>query len=134
MAVLQIEHRVRDFDSWKAAFDSDPVGRERGGVRSYRIMHSARDPNLVLIELELDGVSEAEAFLERLRELWGRIVEEGLIEAPTARIAEEVESRPSSRSAPSRARGRGAASVAARSTREGGRRAPRRSAPSGVTR
>ncbi len=93
MAVLQIEHRVRDFDSWKAAFDSDPVGREQGGVRSYRILRTAGDPNLVLIELELDGVSEAEAFLERLRGLWSRIVAEGLIEAPTARIAEEVESR-----------------------------------------
>ena len=26
MAILQIQHAVRDFDRWKQAFDSDPVG------------------------------------------------------------------------------------------------------------
>lgn len=93
MAVLKIEHRVRDFDSWKKAFDGDPVGREQGGVRGYRILRATTDPNLVFIELELDGVSDAEAFLVRLRTLWSRVVDEGLIEAPTARIVEEVESR-----------------------------------------
>ena len=33
MPTLQIEHAVRDYDSWKAAFDSDPVGREQEGDR-----------------------------------------------------------------------------------------------------
>jgi hypothetical protein len=33
MTTLQIEHGVRDYDAWKQAFDSDPVGREAGGVR-----------------------------------------------------------------------------------------------------
>jgi hypothetical protein len=93
MAVLRIEHRVRDFDSWKAAFDGDPVGRQRGGVRSYRILRAADDANLVLIELEFDDAAAAEAFRERLQAMWSRVVAEGLIEAPTARIAEEVERR-----------------------------------------
>jgi hypothetical protein len=29
MPTLQIEHSVRDFDSWKAAFDSDPAGASK---------------------------------------------------------------------------------------------------------
>jgi hypothetical protein len=92
MAVLQIEHRVRDFDSWKAAFDSDPVGRQAGGVRRYRIMRPSDDRDNVLIELQFDGTEEAVAFRERLQTMWSRVVAEGLIEPPTTRVVEEIES------------------------------------------
>lgn len=34
MPILQIEHTVRDYDAWKQAFESDPVGRKQGGARS----------------------------------------------------------------------------------------------------
>jgi hypothetical protein len=27
MYILRIEHPVSDYDAWKAAFDSDPIGR-----------------------------------------------------------------------------------------------------------
>ena len=73
MPILQIEHGVDDYESWKRAFDNDPVGRERGGVRRYRISRPTDDPNYVLIDLEFDTMSEAEAFLSALRELWGRV-------------------------------------------------------------
>jgi hypothetical protein len=33
MYILRIEHPVPDFEGWKTAFDSDPVGREKSGVR-----------------------------------------------------------------------------------------------------
>lgn len=33
MYVLHIEHKVANFEGWKQAFDSDPVGRERLKVR-----------------------------------------------------------------------------------------------------
>jgi hypothetical protein len=38
MYILRIEHPVPDYDTWKASFDSDPIGRERSGVRRYRIL------------------------------------------------------------------------------------------------
>jgi hypothetical protein len=89
--VLQIEHPVRDFASWKEAFDADPVGRERGGVRRYRILRPVDDPAYVMVELELDSVEEAESFLAALRELWSRAEAQGLMASPQARIAETVE-------------------------------------------
>ena len=92
MAILQVEHRVRDYDAWKQAFDSDPVGRREGGVRQYRIARTADDPNLVLIELEFDEQSMAEAFGARLRELWGRMGDDLGLESPQARIVDVVES------------------------------------------
>lgn len=90
MHVLRIEHAVPDFDAWKQTFDSDPVGRERGGVRRYRILRPADDPNYALIDLEFESSAEAEAFLAALRELWSRV---DVMRDPDARILELVESR-----------------------------------------
>jgi hypothetical protein len=93
LPILQIEHRVRDFERWKNAFDSDPVGRDQGGVRAYRIARRVDDPNFVAIELDFDGVSEAEAFRGKLQELWGRAGDELGLEGPVARILEVVETK-----------------------------------------
>ncbi len=92
MPVLQIDHRVRDYDTWKAVFDGDPVGRAAGGVRSHRIACLGSDPNHVLIELEFDSTGEAEAFRERLLGLWSSAGERLGLESPDARIVEVVES------------------------------------------
>ena len=92
MAILQIAHPVPNFDAWKETFDSDPVGRERSGVRRYRILRSTNDPNYAMVDLEFDGVGEAEAFLAELRELW-RGVQGTIIENPQARIVEVIESK-----------------------------------------
>lgn len=90
MHVLRIEHPVPDFDAWKHAFDSDPIGREQGGVRGYRVLRAVDDSNYALIDLEFDDSAAAEAFLVTLRELWGRV---DVMRDPRARIVEVVESR-----------------------------------------
>ena len=91
MTILQVQHAVRDFDAWKKSFDSDPVGREEGGVRGFRILRGTDDPNFVVIELEFDGSAEAEAFGAKLRGLWGRVGDELGLEGPQARVLESVE-------------------------------------------
>ena len=92
MHVLQIEHPVPDFETWKRAFDGDPVGRERSGVRRYRVMRPIDDGRYAIIELEFDSLGEAEAMERSLRELWGR-VEGRVMTDPKTRIVEIVESR-----------------------------------------
>ncbi|MDQ4082013.1 MAG: hypothetical protein M3123_03885 [Actinomycetota bacterium] len=93
MTILQIEHRVADFDRWRTAFESDPVGREEGGVRRYRILRPLDDPNYVVVELEFESASDAEAFRGELHSLWER-AREGLgLENPLARVVEVVETR-----------------------------------------
>ena len=91
MTILQIQHATRDFDAWKQSFESDPVGREQGGVRRYRILRGTDDPNFAVIELEFDSSGEAEAFGAKLRELWGRVGDELGLEGPQARVLESVE-------------------------------------------
>jgi hypothetical protein len=92
MPIVRIEHPVPNFDGWKAAFDSDPVGRERSGVRRYQILRSVDDPNFVMIDLEFDTKGEAEAFLAAMRQVWSQ-VEGTIMTKPQARIVEIVESK-----------------------------------------
>jgi hypothetical protein len=88
--ILQIEHPVPDFDAWKEAFDSDPLGRERSGVRRYRVLRPVDDPKYIMVDLEFDSSSEAEAFRAALEGLWRRVEVVG--ESPRTRIVEAVES------------------------------------------
>ncbi len=89
MIVLRIEHTVADYEAWKQAFDADPAGRERSGVRRYRILRAMDDPNYVMIDLEFDTIGDAEALLASLRPIWDR-VQGTLMSDPQARIAESV--------------------------------------------
>lgn len=90
MYVLHIEHPVPDFNGWKQAFDSDPVGRVKSGVRRYRILRPVDNANFAIIDLELDTLNQAEALLASLRELW-KNVEGRVMMNPQARISEAVE-------------------------------------------
>lgn len=33
MLILQIEHKVPNYEGWKKAFDSDPISRKKSGVK-----------------------------------------------------------------------------------------------------
>lgn len=90
MTILRIEHPVPNYETWKQAFDSDPVGRKQSGVRRYQILRAIDDPNYVMIDLAFDTKSEAEALLAAMREVWGR-VEGTVMWKPQARIVEVVE-------------------------------------------
>ena len=92
MYMLRIEHPVPSYDGWKQAFDSDPVGREKSGVRRYQILRPIDNPNFVMIDLEFDTVGQAEALLAAMRAVWGR-VEGTIMMNPQARIVETVETR-----------------------------------------
>lgn len=92
MLTLQLEHAIRDFAMWKAAFDRDPIDRRALGVLRHRIARPADDPNYVVVELDFDSTGEAEACRTALAELWrSREAAPALVGAPTVRILEAVE-------------------------------------------
>ena len=93
--IVQIEHPIRTWDAWKAAFDSDPIRRQESGVRRYRIVRPMDDPNYIAVDLEFDDASRAVAFREALENMWrspqaALVLGEG---SPRARVVEAVESR-----------------------------------------
>lgn len=92
MYSLRIEHPVPSFEGWKKAFESDPIGREKSGVRRYHILRPLDDANYVMIDLEFDTLNQAEAVLAALHALWSR-VEGQVMTNPQARIVEMVETR-----------------------------------------
>ena len=92
MPTLHIEHSVGDYDTWKrTAFDADPVGRAKSGVRRHRISRPVDDPNFVMIELEFETRPEAEMMRATLQKLWRNPLAQ--IGAPAARIIEIVENK-----------------------------------------
>ena len=92
MYMLRIEHPVPSYEGWKQAFESDPVGRKKSGVRRYQILRPIDNPNYVMIDLEFNTQSEAEALLAAMRGVWGR-VEGSIMTDPQARIAEVADSK-----------------------------------------
>ena len=92
MVIVRIEHPVPDYEVWKRAFDSDPVGRQGSGVRRYRVLRVLDDPNYVTIDLDFDSSGEAEGFLTAMRTVWDRVAGT-VMSSPQARIVEAVETK-----------------------------------------
>jgi ribose 5-phosphate isomerase len=92
MIILQIEHPVPDYNGWKKAFDSDPMGRKQSGVKRYKIYRQSDNANNVIVDLEFDTIDEAKDLQAKLKQLWNQ-VEGKIITGPKARIIEMVESR-----------------------------------------
>ena len=92
MYKLCIEHPVPSYENWKRAFDSDPVRREKMRVRRYQILRPVDNPNYVMIQLEFDTASDADALLNAMRAVWSR-VEGTIMRDPKAQIVEIVETK-----------------------------------------
>ena len=92
MSVVQLEHPVKDFEMWKAAFDRDPIDRRGLGVRRHRVLRPLDDPNYVVVELDFDTPEQAAACRVALDRLWAsRVDAPALLGAPRVRIVESVE-------------------------------------------
>jgi hypothetical protein len=90
MYMLRIEHPVPNYAGWKKAFDSDPAGRKKLGVRRYRVLRPVDNPKYVIIDLEFGTREQAEALLAAMRAVWSK-VEGSIMRDPLAHIAEAVE-------------------------------------------
>ena len=90
MVILQIEHKVPNFDGWKKAFESDPINRKKSGVLRCSILRPIDDPNYVIIDLEFDNLKDAENTLSALRNLW-KDVEGKVMMNPQTRILDVIE-------------------------------------------
>src|ERR671933_3016155 len=95
MHILRIEHPIRDFDTWKGAFDRLSDFRQQSGVRRYRVLRPTDDPYYLMIDLEFDSSSEAESYLAALwRNVWSSWeAASALVSEPQTRIVEAVEIR-----------------------------------------
>ena len=73
MIVLQLEHNVSSYDGWKKAFDSDPIGRKKSGVKRYQLYQSVDDPKYVVIDLYFDNLEDGARALKSIQEMWSKV-------------------------------------------------------------
>ena len=62
MPTLQFEHPIKDYATWKDAFDRDPVDRRGLGVRRHVIYRPSEDQHYIIGELEFDTAAQAHAW------------------------------------------------------------------------
>ena len=68
MTTLRIEHAIRDYDQWAAAFTGYEPARANAGVRSYTIRRPLDDPKYLMLDLEFDTPDAARSFAEFLEQ------------------------------------------------------------------
>jgi len=92
MITVRIEHPITNFDTWKAAFDRDPVDRRGSGVRRYQVQRPLDDPEYLMIDLDFDTADQATGFLAKMQRVWAsRQAAPALGGAPRTRIVQTVE-------------------------------------------
>ena len=92
MVILRIEHKVLSYDGWKVAFDNDPIGRKKMGVKRYRIFRPVEEPTYVIIDLEFDSLEEAKVVHAALQKMWTK-VEGTIMIGPKSSLLDVVETK-----------------------------------------
>jgi len=82
MPVVMVHVQVKDFDAWKAVFDSTAGLRSANGFTSTRVLRSADDANDVIIESETHDLAKAKQFLTS-PEMRETMVKAGVLGPPT---------------------------------------------------
>jgi hypothetical protein len=62
MAVMIIRHKVKDFASWKTAYNAHKAARDGAGLSNARLFRSADDASEVVILFDVADIGKAKAF------------------------------------------------------------------------
>ena len=89
MTYLHVQHKVRDYVSWKSVFDKFIDTRRASGEKSYLIMHPDDNPNNLVLLFEWDSAKHARDFLQS-PELKKAMQDAGVTEIPEAHVLKEV--------------------------------------------
>jgi len=94
--VLEISHTVKDFATWKKAFDADEPMRKASGLELIVLGRSAENPNTVCIVLHASDVAKAKTFATnpRLKDLMEK---NGVITKPEFNYYKVIKVNPDSK-------------------------------------
>jgi quinol monooxygenase YgiN len=62
MASMLVQHKVKDFATWKKVFDSVLDLRRSNGELSAQIYHDASDPNLLTLMFKWNSIANAQKY------------------------------------------------------------------------
>jgi hypothetical protein len=80
-AFMLFRHKVRDFKSWKAGYDTHQPKRVEAGLTEKYLLRSADDPNEVVALFEAQDLNRAKEFAASA-ELREKMQEVGVIDKP----------------------------------------------------
>lgn len=89
MGVLIIRHKVKDYATWKTAFDGHAGARKAAGLTNPRLYRSSDDHNEVVIIFDMRDAGEAKKFAAG-PDLKSTMASAGVIDQPTAYFLEEA--------------------------------------------
>ena len=87
MSYILVNHKVKNFDSWKSYFDNDIPEQKKAGIKLNKVFSSAKDKNDVFILFETSDLEKATGFFTnpRLKDLMHTA---GVVSEPDVKILE----------------------------------------------
>jgi hypothetical protein len=81
MPYLLVRHKVADFSTWKAGYDSHSPARQKAGLQEEHLLRNIDDPNEVILLFEAEDIEKAREFANSsdLRETMQKV---GVIDKP----------------------------------------------------
>ena len=89
MGMLVIHHQVKDFSSWKQAYDKHADARKAAGLTRDHVLQSVDDRNAVTVVLDFADLSKAKAFAASA-DLKSAMKSAGVVGAPVIHILKKV--------------------------------------------
>jgi quinol monooxygenase YgiN len=93
MPYLLVRHDVKDYATWKKAFDGHAATRKRSGSKGAHVYKSSHKPNEVVMLFEWDSAKNAHAFAES-DDLKKTMEKAGVVGMPDIFFLEEIERQP----------------------------------------
>jgi quinol monooxygenase YgiN len=94
--VMEISHTVKDYATWKKAFDADEANRKAGGLEFVALGRSTENPNNVTVVLHATDLAKAKAFAAspKLKEVMEK---NGVISKPAISYFKVIRMNPDSK-------------------------------------
>lgn len=89
MALVIVNHQVKNYDAWRPFFDRDIQRRKEAGISSEEVYCSKEDPNNLYLIFTTTDVAAFEAMIKD-PDLKAVMDEAGVISEPTATVLEEA--------------------------------------------
>jgi hypothetical protein len=87
MALLIVQHKVRDYAAWRPAFDAHETSRAGAGITNGRLYRKADDPNDVVILFDVADPAKARTWMMG-DDLRTAMQNAGVVGAPTVRLVD----------------------------------------------
>jgi hypothetical protein len=94
--VMEITHTVKDYASWKKAFDADEPNRKASGLEFIALGRNTENPNSVNIALQASDLAKAKAFATspRLKDVMEK---NGVVSKPEINYFKVIRNNPDSK-------------------------------------